>query len=193
MTPFHALTLPFAPHYILQLARAYARNAERSVALNKIPHFDHETRGVLAAARRGTTKDGHEIQSTAGPRLPPSGGGEGGTAKTRLHVGYLSCDFGDHPVGRLFAPVPRHHSDIDVKVTLYALSADDGSAWRRHVQQHTDVWVDLSKTGIRESAQRIFDDGVHVLIDLMGYRALVPRPSQLELPGRSPFLLFFCL
>jgi len=34
-----------------------------------------------------------------------------------LKVGYLSCDFGDHPVGRLFALVPQYHSK-DVEVTL---------------------------------------------------------------------------
>jgi hypothetical protein len=37
MTPFHALTLPFRPGYILQLAQAYARNALASARMAQVP------------------------------------------------------------------------------------------------------------------------------------------------------------
>jgi predicted O-linked N-acetylglucosamine transferase (SPINDLY family) len=77
MTPFHALTLPFEPPYILQLAKAYAANALRSAAMNQLIALGHSF--------------GKKVPST-------------------LRIGYLSCDFGDHPVGRLFAPVASHHS-----------------------------------------------------------------------------------
>lgn len=77
MTPFHALTLPFEPPYILQLAKAYAANALRSAAMNQLVALGHSF--------------GKKVPST-------------------LRIGYLSCDFGDHPVGRLFAPVASHHS-----------------------------------------------------------------------------------
>ena len=137
MTPFHALTLPFQPSYILQLAKAYAVNAMRSAQMNQIPELTH----------------GHLLREKAPPVL---------------RVGYLSCDFGDHPVGRLFALVPQHHSSA-VEVTLYALNPTDRSAWRKHVERTADHFVDLSNTGMREAAQQIHADGIHVLVDLMGY------------------------
>ena len=137
MTPFHALTLPFKPHYILQLAKAYARNALRSVQMNQIPTFTHRI---------------------AGKNKRPS----------VLKVGYLSCDFGDHPVGRFFAPVPQSHT-AGVEVTLYALNPSDNSVWRKHVERTAAKFVDLSTTGMRAAAERIYSDGIHILVDLMGY------------------------
>jgi protein O-GlcNAc transferase len=142
MTPFHALTLPFQPLYILQLAKAYARNALRSAEMNQIPTFTHHS---ITADKRKTSQ-----------------------GKPVLKVGYLSCDFGDHPVGRLFSPVPQFHTD-EVEVTLYALNPSDNSAWRRHVERTADRFVDLSTTGMRAAAEQIHADGIHILVDLMGY------------------------
>lgn len=85
-----------------------------------------------------------------------------------LKVGYLSCDFGDHPVGRLFALVPQYHSE-NVEVTLYALNPSDRSIWRKHVERTADHFVDLSTVGMRAAAEMIHADGIHVLVDLMGY------------------------
>jgi predicted O-linked N-acetylglucosamine transferase (SPINDLY family) len=137
MTPFHALTLPFKPHYILQLAKAYARNAMRSAQMNEIPTFTHRA---------------------AWKNKRPS----------VLKIGYLSCDFGDHPVGRFFAPVPQSHT-AEVEVVLYALNPSDNSAWRKHVERTAANFVDLSTTGMRAAAERIYSDGIHILVDLMGY------------------------
>jgi len=149
LTPFHALTLPFAPTLILQLARAYARNAERSVKLNAVPDFGAQRERARRRAK--------------------------GKRQKRIRVGYLGCDWGDHPVGRLFAPVPSLHNRSDFEVFCYALNPPDGSAWRVYVEgggaAACEHWVPLTAIngGMAGAAKRIASDELNVLVDLMGF------------------------
>jgi protein O-GlcNAc transferase len=116
------------------------------------------------------------------PLPPPPAPGPRG----RLTVGYLSADFGDHPVGHLIAALLPHHDRDAVAVAGYALSPPDGSAPRARIEAACDRFADLHAAPVAAAARRIREDGVDVLIDLGGHTrdarpgilALRPAPVQ---------------
>ncbi|MFM1988938.1 MAG: hypothetical protein RJA99_1895 [Pseudomonadota bacterium] len=123
------------------------------------------------------------------------------TAPARVRVGYLSNDFQTHATALLIAQVLELHDRSRVEVRLYSYGADDGSAMRRRLLAAGDAFVDVSGLSDRETAQRIRDDGVEILVDLKGYTlhartevmAMRPAPIQvawLGFPGTmaAPFV-----
>jgi protein O-GlcNAc transferase len=76
-------------------------------------------------------------------------------------------------------------------VHCYALSADDGSEWRRRIASEAEHFVDVSAWGAGDIAARISADGVHVALNLNGYTkgarneifALQPAPVQASYMG----------
>ena len=119
-----------------------------------------------------------------------------------LKIGYVSSDFGNHPTSHLMQSVPGMHSRKNVLVYCYALSANDGTNFRSKIQDECDVFVDFSQVPCNgEAADRIYADGIHILINMNGYTkgarneifALRPAPIQamwLGYPGTSgaPFM-----
>ncbi|KAJ1484042.1 glycosyl transferase family 41-domain-containing protein [Baffinella frigidus] len=115
---------------------------------------------------------------------------------TRVRVGYLSHDFGDHPTGHLFNSVPSLHSKADA--FYFTLFGAEGSRyWKRLVAAAgDDRVVDVSGEGFEDAAQVVNARQLHVLVDLdvwmKGRRpeilALRPAPVQmvyLGYPGSS--------
>ncbi|MEO5338915.1 MAG: tetratricopeptide repeat protein [Magnetococcus sp. MYC-9] len=100
----------------------------------------------------------------------------------RLKIGYLSFDFQDHPCGHLAAELFRHHDRAQVEVLGYGCNPDDGSATRQQIIAHCDRFVDLHPLPHRQAAQRILDDGVHILVDLNGFT----KGSRLEIAALRP-------
>lgn len=98
----------------------------------------------------------------------------------RLRVGYFSADLRDHPVGQVISELIERHDRQRVEVIGYSLGADDGSEVRRRLQAAFDRFVDLSGVGVVETAKRIRQDDVHILIDLHGWTA-EGRPEALAL------------
>jgi len=78
-----------------------------------------------------------------------------------------------------------------IEVYCYALSADDGSVWRRHVQQHADLLMEVHTMQSADVAMTIAKHGIHVLINLNGYTkgarndifAMRPCPVQASYLG----------
>lgn len=104
------------------------------------------------------------------------------------------------PMGTLLVLTRTLLVHLFIQVTLYALNPDDGSEWRRGLQQQgapssegTHRFVDLSLSlqgsegdSIAQAAQRIAVDHPHILIDLGGFTSnskpgifsLCPAPVQ---------------
>jgi predicted O-linked N-acetylglucosamine transferase (SPINDLY family) len=89
----------------------------------------------------------------------------------RLRVGYLSGDFHGHPVAYLVAEVFELHDRERFETVLFSYGPDDGSAMRRRLESGCDRFVDLAGASDEAAAQRIRDEGIHVLVDLKGYTA----------------------
>ncbi|XP_048508771.1 UDP-N-acetylglucosamine--peptide N-acetylglucosaminyltransferase 110 kDa subunit isoform X4 [Athalia rosae] len=115
----------------------------------------------------------------------------------RLKIGYVSSDFGNHPTSHLMQSIPGLHDKTNVEVFCYALSVDDGTAFRAKIAREAEHFIDLSQIPCNgKAADRINSDGVHILVNMNGYTkgarneifALRPAPVQvmwLGYPGTS--------
>eukprot|EP00850_Spirogloea_muscicola_P021471 SM000250S08729 [mRNA] locus=s250:111942:120200:- [translate_table: standard] len=109
----------------------------------------------------------------------------------RLHIGYVSSDFGNHPLSHLMGSVFGLHNRQRIKVFCYALSSSDGSEWRQRIASEAEVFIDISSFSTDQIGQRIFDDNIHILVNLNGYTkgarndifALRPAPIQISYMG----------
>jgi protein O-GlcNAc transferase len=119
-----------------------------------------------------------------------------GTAKKPLTVGYLSGDLRNHPIAHLCCRLFELHDRSRVRVVVYSTGVDDGSYWRRKIAADCDRFVDIRSLSKVEAARLIHEDGVDILVDLMGYTkgnsfgvfSLRPAPVQvtwLGFPGTS--------
>lgn len=88
---------------------------------------------------------------------------------TALRVGYLSADFGGHPVGRLMADVLSRHDKAAFDVTAFALAPPDGSEVQQAIFSGVGRVEDISNLSAAAAARRIRDAGVDVLVDLGGF------------------------
>lgn len=111
--------------------------------------------------------------------------------KPKITVGYLSADFREHPVSHHIVELLEAHDRSQFDVIGYSYGPDDGSRIRQRVIKAVDRFVDLTNTAFDESADRIRQDGVDVLVDLTGYTqhsrpqilALRPAPIQVSYLG----------
>ncbi|KAI6172414.1 Protein O-GlcNAc transferase [Aphelenchoides besseyi] len=115
----------------------------------------------------------------------------------RLRIGYVSSDFGNHPTSHLMQSIPGMHNRSRIEIFCYALSANDGTNFRQKLMNESEHFVDLSEIPCNgQAADRIHQDGIHILVNLNGYTkgarneifALRPAPIQvmwLGYPGSS--------
>eukprot|EP00605_Chrysophyceae_sp_TOSAG23-4_P000760 GSChrysophyteH1.ASY1.ANO1.849.1 assembled CDS len=109
----------------------------------------------------------------------------------RLRIGYVSSDFGNHPMSHLTQSIYGYHDRKQFEVFCYALTGPDGSAWRRRIEQESEHFKDISLLHAGEAAQLIHNDGIHILINVNGYTrgarneifALHPSPLQMQWLG----------
>jgi len=92
----------------------------------------------------------------------------GGVSK-RVRIGYLSANFGLHPVSLLLGDMFSWHDRERFEVIAYSIGEDDASEQRRRIIAGCDSFVDLAGLDDDSAARRIASDSVDVLIDLVGY------------------------
>jgi protein O-GlcNAc transferase len=116
-------------------------------------------------------------------------------AEKRLHIGYLSPDFGDHPISHVTLPIYGLHDREGFRISCYATldRSAAGGRYLERIRSHADAFVDLSGASHADAAQRIADDGVDILVDMGGYMrhsrpqvlALRPAPLQMYWQGHT--------
>ncbi len=112
-------------------------------------------------------------------------------ADRRIAVGYLSAEFHEHATAYLMAELFEVHDRRGFEVVGYSIGSDDGSAMRRRLVGAFDRFVDLREASFLDSAKRIAEDGIDILVDLKGYTrfarseifALRPAPIQVNYLG----------
>ena len=103
----------------------------------------------------------------------------------RLHVGYVSPDFREHPVGFLIEPILRHRDRDRFEVYCYS-HATRTDGFTERLRTLPDAWVDVGNLNDDEVAQRIYDDRIDILVDLAGHTAsnrlpiFARRPAPLQ-------------
>ncbi|MCB1826606.1 MAG: tetratricopeptide repeat protein [Candidatus Competibacteraceae bacterium] len=87
----------------------------------------------------------------------------------RLKIGYVSADFREHPTAHLMRGFFHCHDRHRFEIYGYALRGEADSAYYQRIKNDCDHFVDLSNMDNAAAVRRIQADGIHVLVDLMGY------------------------
>lgn len=108
------------------------------------------------------------------------------TQTGRLRIAYFSRDFRNHAVGQLVRALLRGHDRSRFEVYAYSYGRDDGSRYRQEIAAAADRFVDVRAEPPDETARRIANDAVDILVDLGGYTTdhrlavLAQRPAPLQ-------------
>jgi protein O-GlcNAc transferase len=124
----------------------------------------------------------------------PTSKGTSGVKKlkeSRIRVAYLSNNFKNHPTAHLIQGMFRHHNREKFEVHCYSYGEDDNSCYRAKIKTECDRFIDIRMLNHIDAARRIYDDGVDILVDLVGYMkanrlcipALRPAPIQVRWLG----------
>ena len=87
----------------------------------------------------------------------------------RIRLGYVSMDFRSHPMAYLMMDVLKKHDRRRFEVHAYSYGPPDDSPERRQFRESVDHFVDIQNLTDAAAAQRIYDDGIDILIDRKGY------------------------
>ena len=98
---------------------------------------------------------------------------------SRLRIGYLSSDFGDHPVGRQIVGLLERHDRSRFEVIGFSIGRNDASSARQKIAAACDRFHDMAQMGSGEAAALIRAMEVDILIDLNG-QTLGWRPAILK-------------
>ncbi|MFS7903298.1 putative protein O-GlcNAc transferase [Helianthus anomalus] len=158
--PFHAIAYPLDPILALEISRKYAAHCSVIARRFSLPAFNHP--------------------------LPLKIKSPGGNNK-RLKIGYVSSDFGNHPLSHLMGSVFGIHNRQNMEVFCYALSPNDGTEWRLRTQLEVEHFKDVSAMTSDMIARLINEDQIQYLSTSMGaineIFAMQPAPIQVSYMG----------
>lgn len=99
----------------------------------------------------------------------------------RLRIGYVSGDFGMHPVGYFMLNIIRNHNRPMFETFCYSNRAldDDLTCF---FKERADHWRNLWKVPLREAVNMVRRDGIDILIDLSGHT----KDDRLDVFARKP-------
>ncbi len=108
-----------------------------------------------------------------------------------LKIAYLSGDFRDHPVAHNLVGMFTRHNRKRFQVSAYSFGPDDDSGYQARIAAGCDHFIDISHLNDRDAARRIHEDGIDILIELMGHTrnnrlticAFRPAPVQISYLG----------
>ena len=174
-------------HLAAMIRQELAREAEASMAVSMavpmrllgLPLPLELPRQVGAAHAAG-------VVEAMAPLMLPSPPPPAAAAERPLRIGYLSADFRCHAMGGLIHGLFAEHNRSRCVPIGYML-ASSRDRYTLSVARGCDHLRDVSRLGSEALAHRIRDDGIDVLVDLMGYThqgrpsALALRPAPLQL------------
>lgn len=99
-----------------------------------------------------------------------------------LTIGYLSANFNRHPVAYQMGGLFRCHDRRAFRIHGYVFGPDDGSRVRRRIRDGCDRFVDITSMGHAQAARAIREDGVDILVDLMGHT----RGNRIDITALRP-------
>jgi predicted O-linked N-acetylglucosamine transferase (SPINDLY family) len=97
----------------------------------------------------------------------------------RLRIGYLSSDFGDHPVAAQIVGLLEAHDRTAIEVTCFFTGREDDSLKLRRIEKACDRFVSLGQKTDQDIATAIRDVEIDILIDLNG-PTMGWRPATLK-------------
>jgi len=98
---------------------------------------------------------------------------------SRIRIGYLSSDFGDHPVAAQIVNLLERHDRSRFEVSGFFIGREDGSDRHKRIVKACDHFFYMGATGASEAAAQIREAEIDILIDLNG-QTLGWRPAILK-------------
>jgi predicted O-linked N-acetylglucosamine transferase (SPINDLY family) len=107
----------------------------------------------------------------------------------RIRVGYSSPDFRSHACLFFMEPIFRHHNRDEFELFAYSNTRQPDVQTGR-LKGYFDHWVDVTSLSDDAMAERIYNDGVDILVDMAGHTAgnrllvfaMRPAPIQVSSP-----------
>lgn len=130
-----------------------------SMPLDRLTLADH-----LACARRyGEDSFGklRKLQPMTERRTPAAG--------ERIRVGYLSCDFHEHPVAQVLAETIELHDRRRFEIYAFSHGKSPEDATRVRLRKAFEHFVDIDALNDEAAADMIRARGIDILVDLGGY------------------------
>jgi protein O-GlcNAc transferase len=92
----------------------------------------------------------------------------------RIKIGYISPNFGEHPVGRCIIEVLERHDRARFEVFAYASKDHGDHEIMRRTRSCVENFRDMDKASEGEIRDRIMADEIEILVDLDGYSQGLP-------------------
>jgi predicted O-linked N-acetylglucosamine transferase (SPINDLY family) len=86
----------------------------------------------------------------------------------RLRIGYLAKSFNQDSMVRNTAGIYALHNRHEFEVYCYSMEPGDKCKLNQQIRKDCDQFVELYPRSESEAAQKIHDDGIHILVDLDG-------------------------
>lgn len=108
--------------------------------------------------------------------------------KKIINVGYLSSDFRQHVMFSFYYVLLCKYNKEKFKVTCYQLS-DITDNFTEYLKKMVDEWENISDLSYYDTAVKIYEDDIDILIDLAGHTAnnrlpaLAFRPAPIQISG----------
>lgn len=90
------------------------------------------------------------------------------TKSKKIHIGYLSGDFRDHPTSHLMLGAWRNHDRNRFRITMFDTGWDDGSVTREEIKRFCDEIVPVAALTDEKAASLIRSYELDGLIELNG-------------------------
>jgi len=100
----------------------------------------------------------------------------------KLRIGYLSSDMREHAMGYLMTEIFGLHDRSKVEVHAYYCGIEATDDLHAKYKAEADHWTSISHLDDAAAAQKIVDDGIHILVDCNGYT----RDARLKLIALRP-------
>ena len=139
---------------------------------------------ILARARR--------FAALCAAPAPVGGHAQRTEEKQRLRIGYVSGDFGKHPVGYFLSAVLEAHERSAVEVFCYSNRAKEDALTAR-LRGSADHWRSLVGLPDEAAARLIEQDAIDILVDLSGHTAKnrLPLFARRLAPVQASWLGYF--
>ncbi len=92
----------------------------------------------------------------------------------RLKIGYLAKSYNQDSMIRNTAGIYALHNRHEFEVYCYSMEPEDKCELNQQIRKDCDQFIELYPRSEREAAQKIHDDGIHILVDLDGINQEYP-------------------
>ncbi|BBC73853.1 conserved hypothetical protein [Altererythrobacter sp. B11] len=162
---------------------AMAALYSETMSAAEVKDFHRSLFAPLGEGARAASSFANDLSIDAGAADPAQ-------RSRRLRVGYVTADMhGEHPVSLFMRPVLAQHDREAFEITVYSLSPLTDDMTRR-ARGRVDRWRDAAAISNTRLAQMIEDDGIDLLVDLVGHtgRNRAPLFGRRAAPVQAMFL-----